>query len=576
MNVLLTGSLIVLLIVAVLARQATHGKRPEVAPAVVARTAAKRSLSRIGRRPETEIPDPPRQRRNRLKLGLSVTGLPAAESVAQPALDRSGPPGHADDNVGEATGHPHSGDEQFATSPGEPYSPIDLHLGSYIGSVASVPHAIAAIEPDRAGDATPKVGATSEFIDAPGWPHPGDMGFALESFDHQHGNAIVLGTAPADNSAYVPGATSAADPMGADDEGDLFDPARAWTDYAVASDDVPDALPAEWTADRGIEASVAAGALSADESTGWDAHAWKSPSEAATAKEYWGGADWSWGNGERAAAEDASHGAAPLDNFTPDEPPADWTAPFVDDAPVFDEPLDQLTADDAPVEPLVEPFEHAPAVTDPQDELAVPGAPIAQAAPPPADSDPSPVVTTNSALAATPAVTKLGKHTKRLEKRLTTAEDELRRIAKRTKSKKGDLRTAGKKKIAKQVRKALSDPEMAHHFEVRIGKGRLAFERRIPGLPVVTVAGAAAPPMPAASQSADLLAALQEPLRASLLAGLLADYANAEAERRVAEVLRQHAGSRHAPDDFDALVTRLAEVAQRPLLGIDAPPRTRR
>ena len=125
MNVLLTGSLILLLIVAVLARRATQGKRPEVGPAVSARTATKRSLSRIGRRPEIEIPDPPRKRRNRLKLGLSVTGLPAAESVAQSALDRSERPSPADDNLGESTGHAHSGDEQFAaTSRGEPYSPI--------------------------------------------------------------------------------------------------------------------------------------------------------------------------------------------------------------------------------------------------------------------------------------------------------------------------------------------------------------------------------------------------------------------------------------------------------------------
>lgn len=84
------------------------------------------------------------------------------------------------------------------------------------------------------------------------------------------------------------------------------------------------------------------------------------------------------------------------------------------------------------------------------------------------------------------------------------------------------------------------------------------------------------PSQPGTTQGANLLAALQEPLRASLLSGLLADYANAEAERRVAEVLRQHAGPRHAPDDFDALVTRLAEVTQGPLLGIDAPPRTHR
>ena len=84
------------------------------------------------------------------------------------------------------------------------------------------------------------------------------------------------------------------------------------------------------------------------------------------------------------------------------------------------------------------------------------------------------------------------------------------------------------------------------------------------------------PPAPGTAHGADLLAALQEPLRASLLSGLLADYANAEAERRVADVLRQHAGPRHAPDDFDALVTRLAELTQGPLLGIAAPPLTHR
>ena len=81
-------------------------------------------------------------------------------------------------------------------------------------------------------------------------------------------------------------------------------------------------------------------------------------------------------------------------------------------------------------------------------------------------------------------------------------------------------------------------------------------------------------PMAGTTNGADLLAALQGPLRASLLSGLLADYA--EAERRVAEILRQHAGPRNAPDDFDALVARLAHISQGPLLGIDAPARTSR
>jgi hypothetical protein len=453
-------------------------------------------------------------------------------------------------------GHAYSDDELFAaTSPGQSigadHGPIDLDVASYIDSVAPVPLDIAFTEPDQAGEATHTVGATAEFIDAPGWPHPGDMGFALESFETQRGNAIGLGSAPADDSAYAPDATPAPDLMAGGDH-DLFDPARGWTDYAVASDDVPDAPPAAWTEDAAVETPVAAGAVCADESPGWDAHAWKETAEDATVREAWRDPDWSWDDEDEragfAAAEEASQAAAPLGDVALVETLADWTPPVVEDAPT---------------------------VTDPPDELAVTDAPIAQTAPPPADPDPSPALATSIVPPASPATTKRGKHTKRLEKRLATAEDELRRIAKRTKSN-GDLRKAGKKKIAKQVRKALADPELAHHFEVRVGKGRLAFERRTHELPILTVSGAAVSPMAGASQGADLLAALQEPLRASLLAGLLADYAHAEAERRVAEVLKQHAGPRHAPDDFDALVTRLAAVTQGPLLGIDAPPHIRR
>ena len=550
MNVLLTGSLVLLLVAALRKRQATQGKRPEGAPEVGTRTATtkSRSLSRIGRRPQTEIPGPPRKRRNRPKLGLSVAGLPTAESVAQTTLDQPEAPSPADDDcVDTPVGNPHAGTERFADTAlggqsSADHCPIELDLASPVDSVARVPHvipvplAMAATQADRAAGATSSAGATAVFIDAPGWPHPGEIGCALDSFAPQPGNATAPGTALADDSTYVPdGATSAADRVDGVDQDDPFDPARGWTDSAVAGGDAPDAPPAEWTAHVAVKA---VGAVWADESPSWDAHAWNEPSADATVEEAWGEPDWSWdhedGTDGVAATVDASQRATPLDDPARGETSADRTDPVVEGASTVDEPLDQLTAAEATAERTSGPIGHAPVIT------------------------------------------MRAKHTTRLEKRLATAEDELRRIAKRTKSKKGDLRNAGKKKIAKQVRKALSDPEMAHHFAVRVGKGRLAFERRTEVLPVATVAGASVTPMPGTTHGADLLAALQGPLRASLLAGLLADYANAEAERRVAEVLRQHAGPRVATDDFDALVARLAHISQGPLLGIDAPVRTSR
>ncbi len=550
MNVLLTGSLVLLLVAALLKRQATQGKRPEGAPEVGTRTATtkSRSLSRIGRRPQTEIPGPPRKRRNRPKLGLSVAGLPAAESAAQATLDQPDAPSPADDDgVDTPAGNSHAGTERFAdTALGEQSSadhcPIELDLPSLVDSVARVPHvipvplAVAATEPDRVARATANAGATAVFIDAPGWPHPGEIGFALDSFEPQPGNATAPGATLTDDSTYVPDdATSAADRVDGGEQDDPFDPAQGWTDSVVAGGDPPDAPPAEWTVNVAVEA---AGAVWADESPSWDAHAWNEPSADATVEEAWGEPDWSWdqedGTDGVAATVDASQRATPLDDPACGEASADWTDPVVEDTPTVHEPLDQLTADEAPAEGTSDPIGHAPVIT------------------------------------------MRTKHTTRLEKRLAAAEDELRRIAKRTKSKKGDLRNAGKKKIAKQVRKTLSDPEMAHHFAVRVGKGRLAFERRTEGLPVVTVAGASVTPMAGTTQGADLLAALQGPLRASLLSGLLADYANAEAERRVAEILRQHAGPRNAPDDFDALVAHLAHISQGPLLGIDAPAPTSR
>ncbi len=167
---------------------------------------------------------------------------------------------------------------------------------------------------------------------------------------------------------------------------------------------------------------------------------------------------------------------------------------------------------------------------------------------------------------ATPKAPKVDKRTRQLEKRLAAAEAELKRIAKRTKGKKGDLRKAGKDKIAKQVRKAIGDPALAHHFDLEVGKGRFAFERRSGELPVVTV-GEHRP----GGEGSELLAALEGPMRANLLAMLLRDYAHSEADRRVAAI-RSHGGvTAGDAGEFDALVARLAELSQGALLGIDPP-----
>ena len=126
------------------------------------------------------------------------------------------------------------------------------------------------------------------------------------------------------------------------------------------------------------------------------------------------------------------------------------------------------------------------------------------------------------------------------------------------------------------MRRALGDPELAHHFDLQVGKGRFAFERRSRELPVVTLGGDV---LDQAGRSggagSELLASLEGPLRANLLALLLSDYAHAEADQRVAASSSPSGGAGDAPGEFDALVARLAVLSQRALLGIEPPRRPR-
>ena len=557
MNVLLTGSLVLLLLLLFVlkhrAKQAPRAEQPSEPDASVM-TRLSHSLARVGRQTHAEAPDPPRKRRNRPKLGLSVTGLPAVESLQrQHAIAHPGPASSADDGNAacQALGDDLPNDEQVAsTSPSEigdaDHRPIEQDIASYVDSVAPVPLPSVRTETDPTVEATLSKGGAPVFIDAPGWPQPGEMGLALESFDPPSGPSIALGTAlPGEDGERLDDHADSGDDAASGSarwggEDDLFDPARGWSDYAVATDRVPNSPPAEWTSDVTTVTHGVADAVNGQQSTNWDAHAWDEP-------------DWSWepAEGEADAApvvEAAPEGNAPHVEVTWDEAAAERATPATEDACEAGEAPDAHTVTEAAIEWTAAATE-GPATLDeavPTLDLSMTGVavPVAQPA------------------------TKRDKRTRRLEQRLAVAEAKLERIAKRTTGKKGDLRKAGKKTIAKQVRKALADPEMAHHFDVRVGKGRISFARRADELPVLGVESAPAPSTSGASAGADILAALQSPLRASLLAGLLADYANAEAERRVAEVLR-HAGPRHTPDDFDELVAQLAEVSRGPLPGID-------
>jgi hypothetical protein len=70
-------------------------------------------------------------------------------------------------------------------------------------------------------------------------------------------------------------------------------------------------------------------------------------------------------------------------------------------------------------------------------------------------------------------------------------------------------------------------------------------------------------------EGSQLLAALEGPMRANLLAMLLRDYAHLEADRRVATIRSQGGVAAGDAGEFDALVARLAELSQRALLGIE-------
>jgi hypothetical protein len=594
MNLIVTGLLCLLLVAAMLTRGATRSAPKDAQetdaapPAAPSSTRATRglpqiSLGRLRRTAKTDAPEAPRQRRNRPRLALSVSGVPAPEAVPDGAPE-SDQPERADEAVQEsgATGEGALQVEaaEWIDLP-EPdvtaeaaetllldFSPGALDLASYVDSVAPVP-----------------VGG--EFIDAPGWPVPGEMAdFSVDLFDPQPSTDVVdapvahdADTASNDQVSATSEAASTWDETALIEWAD--EPAEAFEAAEVPSDD--------WAADVPVDALVGVTVAGAENSPSWDVHAWSEPAQADRLEDdatdgAWEDPDWSWEEGQDVVAAEADEPVS-SDSVVPDE--IAWATGLHDEFPVpvenpfpvqddqtawVDEPLIEAAADAMPptaeIRAAAVTDEEAPHAPRTRSEADVqPERPVVLPAPeaslPRAEAFDVPGAP--AATPAKPALTRT-KASRRLEKRLATAEAELEKIAKKTTAKKGELRTASKKQIAKRVGAVLADPQIAQHFDIRVAKGTLSYTRRSVALPVLRV-GTTDPSSPGAT-GIELLAALEGPIRASLLSNLLADYANAEAERRIAEVLRQHRAPRHAPDEFDALVGRLSEISQGRLLGI--------
>ena len=537
----------------------------------------------------SDSPDLPRQRRQRLKLGLAVTGLPVSDepdeaeveseveffdpefAPAPLATNAAGTVETLDDPVVDDDAAPEFDDAPFeprytAPDSGPIYPPLALDLASYAGSVAPVPVGASTHHEDENG-----------VVFAPGWPSPGEISAELDDFAYYASGA----TATAEDTTLTTDADAA----------DSFDLAESWSvgdeglssdpDWAAPdpNDESVEAPQASWD-DAPVEQMVAAGVVG-DETPTWTAESWDG-SDAATedaehdgdaSAEAWQEPDWSW---EPDDADDTQD----LDTSAPAEPAVvdvddalEWESLTNDARDVVIDDPPGVDADDlewgAP--PATEPTPTGPPAA--AAAIEVPDEPIAAIASQPVNEPsagfdtptPAPAIPT-STLPEAPIPAQARVHTaatKKLAKRVAAAEAELQRIAKRASGKKGDLRKAGKKKIAKQVRKALRDPELSDRFDIRVGKGRLSYERRDDDLTLGPVHSTAEP-----SVGKDLLQALEGPLRASVLSNLLADYATAEAHRRIADVLRTHGSSPTVSSDFDQLVARLTEVSQGPLLGL--------
>lgn len=523
--------------------------------------------SRLGRGSRTAEPEPPRQRRNRPRLGLTVSGVPSEEALLNTSAGDTSPP------------ETHGVTEQSVEA--SDAAILELAAGAALAEPAPAP--IGDADEDDAAEGIPValrgVVQDDAVIEAPGWPQPGELGLTSAT-DGFVAAADGLEAEVADPPLTLPAANDliTADALTHlwDDKVAEFDPASGWGQADEDAAEPPGETDSDWYSAQLDETVDEAWSLpqAIDHPAG---EAFTTEATGLADEPDWNSSEWDFATVAAAPpieiqSADFEHGLVADREFA--NPSA------AEDEPTFSWPGEQMTIepDDEP-DPVVPATEPAP--VDPPGEVPslAPGDVEATVPAHATAWEPPATALTDSADDTVPAWTapvappkppKVDKRTRQLEKRLAAAEAELKRIAKRTKGKKGDLHKAGKNKIAKQVRKAIGDPRLAHHFDLEVGKGRFAFERRVGGeLPLVTVGE----PRPG-GEGSELLVALEGPMRANLLAMLLRDYAHSEADRRAAAIRSQGGVAAGGAREFDALVARLAELSQHALLGIEPPHRS--
>ena len=572
-HVAITGFLCLLLVVALVKYRGgrTSGTSGQARAGSVRARLGKTTL-RLGRGTRQREPEPPRQRRHRPRLGLTVSGVPTEEALLRTADELSGPA--TEDPIAERSTEDNDAailELAAGTAVGD-----DSRSAAAIQPAAEAPLADDALR-DHAGEefavALNEAAHDATVIEAPGWPQPGELGLssATDGFadagapeigdeDEDAGDLItptpiVAAHAPEEDHAAPitdvmwDGPVADPDPESGWDppEEDPAEPAPAAPAPEWSTADLDALLDESWTLPAAIDevpVEMISREAEVTDDGAWNVAEWELASVAAPET--------------AAAVHGSTHDLDPLPSAGPE------------DAAVFTWPSDDLEA-----EPELDAAAGVPSSQD-IEELTDAAAPAPEAASwempgdtPAAPADEAPRAPTDPI--ATPSHQVRDTRTTQLEQRVAAAEAELRRIAKRTKGKKGDLRRAGKDKIAKQVRKALGDPEIAHHFDLQVGKGRFAFARRSAELPVVTLGETVDRAADDGATGSELLTALEGPLRANLLAMLLRDYAHAEADRRVAALRSPNGASGTDPGEFDALVASLAELSQGALLGIEPP-----
>lgn len=587
-HVAITGLLCLLLLAALVRYRATRPARPggESRTGPGRARLGKVSL-RLGRGSRTTEPDPPRQRRHRPRLGLTVSGVPTEEALlntpdaasTEPseepaAVERSNEANDAailelaagavisDDNRSGQTAHPAE-------------EPSPAHHAVPDDATEDIPVALRGVVQDVA------------VIEAPGWPQPGELGLssATDGFTTDPNVAVAaeqdegIDDLIAEPAIAVPatgddGRSEVISDDMWDDPVAGFDPVSGWDQSDdEPSSPIPDAIPADW-ATHELEAVL---------DDPWAPPETIPPDVGGADDEEWNVTEWEFATVATPSAatpmtrddgESTRDGELNPTVFPGDAPVFTWSPEEDALAPEPDPEPEPYVADLGPTSfadpPAGEPAQSLDVDGISDARAAVPALEAATWAEPAGETAETGTEAPDESVGPSDTLKRLArdKRTKQLERRLAAAEAELRRIAKRTTGKKGDLRKAGKDKIARQVRKALRDPELAHHFDLKVGKGRFAFGRRAGEPPVVTLGATLEQAGRDGATGSELLTALEGPLRANLLAMLLSDYAHAEADRRVA-ALRSRNGGGGDPGEFDALVARLAELSQDALLGIE-------